>query len=541
MGRPLRGRGTLRLRRLSAAVLVVGLAATTGAFVLAWRSQATSEEHELHGEAGQIASLLGSMTREIEGVLGAAAAVADVSGGDPRSFEDAMSRRLAGGLVTSVTMLGIGPDGVEQLAQAGTRDSILLPGLGNADVARLREIAAGGKVALVKIAEVPGGRVVGFAVTGDDSGTRAVYGESFITEIEALSLFLTPPGVRWALYIGDAERPDNLIAEGADTLPIGEPRIEHQMTVGADTALLVIGSDGGLAGRFTHLVPWLVVAIGVAAAVGLALLVETTRRRADAEANALLLARQNEQLREVDRLKDDFVAMVSHELRTPLTSILGYLELLRDDAGEPMEDREEYLHVIGRNAHRLLSLVGDLLFVARVDAGGLQLEIDEVAVSTLARESVEAQRPRADAGDVTLRLSESDPGPVQGDRARLGQLLDNLVSNAIKFTPPGGWVELRVLSENGRVVIEVADTGMGIPADEQARLFEPFFRASTATAGAIQGTGLGLTIARAIVDAHGGSIGVESEEGAGTTFRVELPFGERVDAGESRGSEAVLV
>jgi PAS domain S-box-containing protein len=252
----------------------------------------------------------------------------------------------------------------------------------------------------------------------------------------------------------------------------------------------------------------------------------TGRILAEAERERLLadLADQNERLRELDKLKDEFIALVSHELRTPLTSILGYTELLGDDSvGGLSDEQRQFVGVVERNSQRLLHLVGDLLFVAQVEAGRLVLELGTVDLPALAADSIEAARPSAARQGVALTLA-TEPVPIfAGDPARLGQLLDNLVSNAVKFTPSGGRVEVRLRALEGEALLEVRDSGIGIPAREQGRLFERFFRSSNATEGAIQGTGLGLSIAKAIVVAHDGAISFESEEGAGTVFRVTLP------------------
>jgi signal transduction histidine kinase len=253
----------------------------------------------------------------------------------------------------------------------------------------------------------------------------------------------------------------------------------------------------------------------------------TKRKRVEAERERLLheLASQNERLRELDRLKDEFVALVSHELRTPLTSIRGYLELvLEGEAGDLNDEQRQFLGVVERNAHRLLALVGDLLFLAQMEAGKLSLEVGAVDLSAIAAESVETARPLAEEKDVTLTLATGPLALIAGDRARLAQLLDNLISNGIKFTPSGGRVDVRVRSQRGSAVMEVRDTGMGIPSDEQQHLFERFFRTSRATEQAIPGTGLGLAISKAIVHAHGGRITLTSEEGAGTTFQVSIPI-----------------
>ncbi|MCW2964893.1 MAG: multi-sensor signal transduction histidine kinase [Actinomycetia bacterium] len=243
----------------------------------------------------------------------------------------------------------------------------------------------------------------------------------------------------------------------------------------------------------------------------------TARREAELE-----LERQNDQLRQLDSLKDEFVALVSHELRTPLTSIRGYLELISEDTNLTVE-QTRFLTTIDRNAQRLQRVVGDLLFVAQVEAGKLSLEAGTVDINTVVNEAVHAAEPSAAAKSIELTVDLCELPEVPGDRARLAQVLDNFVSNAIKFTPTGGCVTVTTRILPGEIEIVVSDTGIGIPAHELPLLFQRFFRAERATSGAIPGTGLGLAIAKAIVTAHGGRICVESEDGAGSTFRVILP------------------
>jgi len=263
------------------------------------------------------------------------------------------------------------------------------------------------------------------------------------------------------------------------------------------------------------------------------------RMRHEAEREYLLAAtvaaseeleRQNVDLRELDRLKDDFVASVSHELRTPLTSIRGYLDLvLEGEVGELNEEQSQFLTVVDRNADRLLRVVGDLLFVAQVGERQLDLSLEGVALEDVVSEAVDAARPHAESKEILLTVEPGAVPMLSADRARLGQVLDNLLSNAIKFTPAGGRVSVRTFARDEVAVIEVADTGTGVSPEDQAKLFERFYRTRSAMENAVQGTGLGLTIVQAIVEAHGGTIAVESVEGEGTTFRVELPL-ERVGA-----------
>jgi len=246
--------------------------------------------------------------------------------------------------------------------------------------------------------------------------------------------------------------------------------------------------------------------------------------RAEAESVQRLLAEQNDRLRELDRLKDEFVSLVSHELRTPLTSIHGYVELLLEEEGQLDDDQRRFLEIVNRNSERLLAVVADLLFLAQIDAGKPAIELASVDLNRIVEECVEASSPVADSKGIELRLQARRLPELKGDPVRLAQVLDNLISNALKFTPRGGSVEIRLRAEEGLAVLEVEDTGLGIPEKEQERLFERFFRSSNAIESAIPGTGLGLTITKAIVERHGGTIEVESAANTGTTVRVWLPL-----------------
>ena len=227
--------------------------------------------------------------------------------------------------------------------------------------------------------------------------------------------------------------------------------------------------------------------------------------------------------RQLDRLRDALIATVSHELRTPLTSIIGYLELLGTGPDQLSAEAAGYIEVVSRSAIRLQNMVEDLLFLAQLDAGSLSLDLHDADLVELAGEAIEAARPAAEAKKLVLTLEHDQRAVVIADANRIGQALDNLISNAIKFTPEGGEVHVLIENRDTSYRLHVTDTGLGIPASEQERLFERFFRSTIASANNVPGTGLGLTIAKTIIERHGGSIGFDSTEGEGTTFTISLP------------------
>jgi PAS domain S-box-containing protein len=238
---------------------------------------------------------------------------------------------------------------------------------------------------------------------------------------------------------------------------------------------------------------------------------------------ALQLMANNERLRELDRLKDEFIGMFAHELRTPLASILGYTEILMED-GVTGPDAEHCVEVIDRNAKRLLRLTEDLQLLHQINSGQLPTEFGRADLAAIVAGVVEEMRPEAERKQIDLVLSATAVPHLAFDPMRIAQLLGNLLSNALKFTPDGGKVEVRLGTEGTQAVLAVADTGIGIPVADRERIFERFFRTAIVERQAIQGAGLGLTISQAIVAAHNGTIAVEGGEGRGSTFTVRLPL-----------------
>ncbi|GAA3318320.1 sensor histidine kinase [Arthrobacter ramosus] len=218
--------------------------------------------------------------------------------------------------------------------------------------------------------------------------------------------------------------------------------------------------------------------------------------------------------------KDDFVSNVSHEFRTPLTSIAGYVDLVLEEAENLPTWVVQQLEIVQRNADRLLSLVSDLLAVR---SGHMIVQPHAVDVSELVKSSVASAEPKANDGGVRLHVDAPERLEAHVDANRISQVLDNLISNAIKYSPDGGDVRVTLLREENTVVCRVKDTGMGMDKQDQADAFTRYFRAGNVRNTAIQGVGLGLSICKAIVDAHGGTIGLESVPGEGTTFTFRVP------------------
>lgn len=232
--------------------------------------------------------------------------------------------------------------------------------------------------------------------------------------------------------------------------------------------------------------------------------------------------------REASALKDQFVSLVSHELRTPLTAVLGYLELLQDGTEPLTGEQQEYVSIIERNARRQLRLVSDLLLTAQLDAGQFQITPQPVDLADVVRASVTSAAYAAGNAGVRI-VPHVSATPVVADPLRFAQVVDNLLSNAIKFTQPEGTVTVSLApgrdadGHEAGAVLEVSDSGVGIAPDELGRLTERFFRTSAARRSAVPGVGLGLLITKAVTEAHGGTLGVVSTLGEGTTMTVSLP------------------
>jgi len=245
---------------------------------------------------------------------------------------------------------------------------------------------------------------------------------------------------------------------------------------------------------------------------------------ADQTTGAVLVLHDITELRRLERARRDFVANVSHEFRTPLSVIQGFAETLLAGAIEDTQNRSRFLEIIRDHSLRLGCLTDDLLKLAQIEAGGLPLEARTVEVEDLVGPCLELTRLKAAAKGVSLEadLAEGLPS-IRGDLGSLRQVVQNLLDNAVQYTPAGGRIVLRAAVRGKELVISVSDTGIGIPKAEQQRIFERFYRVDAARSRELGGTGLGLSIAKHLAEASGGRIKVESELGQGSTFSVFLP------------------
>jgi signal transduction histidine kinase len=235
------------------------------------------------------------------------------------------------------------------------------------------------------------------------------------------------------------------------------------------------------------------------------------------------LAQKNAELARLNELKSQFLGMAAHDLRNPLTVIMAYSEFLLQDAAQLSKDQHDFLTTINRLSQFMTHLVNDLLDVAAIESGRLELDLAPVDLATWVSENVARNRLLAARKQIDLQLTVAATPRLLVDASKIEQVLDNLISNAIKFSPPGSQVQVILDQTDDGVRIAVRDQGPGISPEDQERLFKPFQRARTEATGGEKSTGLGLVIVKRIVEAHGGRIWLESQVGEGSTFYVVLP------------------
>jgi signal transduction histidine kinase len=231
------------------------------------------------------------------------------------------------------------------------------------------------------------------------------------------------------------------------------------------------------------------------------------------------------QFKEVDRLKSEFISQVSHELRTPLTSIKGYIDNLRDGVAGVLEQRQQnYLDRMAKNADHLVHLINDLLDVSRVESGKMVLHVTSLSLRDLVADVIDNLRPIAAEKRLEVVFTEfARESEMRGDYGKLEQVIANLLTNAIKFTPPGGRITITMQRDERFLKTSIRDTGIGIPREKRSQIFERFYRIDQESPSKTNGTGLGLYIAKSLIEMHGGRIWVTSEIGKGSEFSFILP------------------
>ena len=261
----------------------------------------------------------------------------------------------------------------------------------------------------------------------------------------------------------------------------------------------------------------------------------TERRQAEARIKAL----QEEHLREVERanqLKSEFLTNMSHELRSPLHTIVGFAELLSEETvGELNEKQKRFIGHIHKDSLHLLDLINDLLDLNKIEAGRLELKRQTFDIAATVEEVLLSMRARAAAKFIAIQTDAPVPLTLFADHLRVKQIMHNLISNAVKFTPENGKIWVAVTGRDGFAEISVTDTGIGIAADQQQAVFDKFYQVNAATKGGYEGTGLGLAITRRLVEQHGGRIWLKSEKGKGSCFTFTIPLDEVYEKSSDSG------
>ncbi|MBN1826461.1 MAG: response regulator [Candidatus Eisenbacteria bacterium] len=258
------------------------------------------------------------------------------------------------------------------------------------------------------------------------------------------------------------------------------------------------------------------------------------------QANRVALETSNRELKRLDQRKSVFLANMSHELRTPLNAIIGFSEVLRDRCfGELTEKQGEYISDIWESGHHLLSLINDILDLSKIEAGMMRVERSRFGPENLIRRSVVMIKEKAGQHGIRIEVETEDlPGLIEADERKLKQVIYNLLANAVKFTPEGGRIGIRAAAAGGTMTVTVWDTGIGIPEKDRERIFDKFEQVDDSEARRYEGTGLGLSLTRSMVQLMGGTLHVESEEGKGSRFIFTLPYREVAEAGESAGDSS---
>jgi signal transduction histidine kinase/CheY-like chemotaxis protein len=519
-----------RLRLVSIGLLVILLAGTVTATMMLRnlvRDQNRQLLHERTAEAGLfLSSAIMSVKPSLQ-VLGATY-VADPSGSVATALTGGFSKAKgsATAIVTKdhdrlLVRIAAGRGVVANQPLRGARARLVSRATAATDLVSDVFTRPGGKESVLALAiALPNGPVVYQEVVVDQARLTESRGDSPFSEL------------RGALYVGPTTDASKLLFSTA-RLPL-TGRVDKQLIhIGADRWTLVANARNPLVGSFASAAPWIVFALGVVLSlIAFAAVDVLLRRRAYALA---LVEERTATLRETmvelqaaragadaaNRAKSEFLSRMSHELRTPLNAVLGFAQVL--ERRDLTESQRKSVVQITKGGRHLLELINDVLDISRIETGNLTLSSEPVLVSDVVGDALELVGPLAEQHGITCTAAadHADTSYVRADRQRLKQVLLNLLSNAVKYNGPGGRVTVSYEPRGERLRIKVTDTGPGIPADRRARLFEPFERLGAEQTN-IEGTGVGLALSRHLAEAMNGTLDVDSTEGEGSTFWIEL-------------------
>jgi signal transduction histidine kinase/ActR/RegA family two-component response regulator len=527
-------RGKSVVRHVAVVVLLALAAVSVGGYLIARTANRDEERRLLRERAGEVAAVLSSATRNSATTLGLLGDAYQALRAPGPGFTAAARSALKSG-VSGVGVAAL--DGTQVVVRAAEGDS---PPVGTVLTGAREQLARRAlkeRNVVTTLIHAPRSKLATIMVALGRPDGLVVYSQSVTQPTRPLPSTADSPfrELDVALYQSPTVKPDKLVITTTSALPLSGSIDARPIKIGVDSWLLVTSAKSPLAGSLARSVPWIILLGGLAIALGIAAIVRLLARRRDyamalADSQTVELRRTLADLETAraaadaaNRSKTVFLSRMSHELRTPLNAVLGFAQLLElEDLDD--EQRESVTQILKGGRH-LLELINEVLDISRIESGDLALSPEAVLVDDVLLEAIELMRPLAVHQSIELSSERhaSCAEYVFADRQRLKQILLNLLSNAVKYNRVGGAIAVDCeLTAPTRLRLKVTDTGPGIRTDQLELLFVPFERLG-ADRSRVEGTGIGLALSRRLAEAMGGSMGVESVVGQGSTFWVELP------------------